>query len=412
MVLETSIDKQADLNPEQDESEILVKIENLHVHFFTYAGVVKALDGVSLELKKGETLGLVGETGCGKSVTARSIVQLILPPGKIIDGKIFFKGQNLLDYSNKKIRKIRGRDISIVFQDPVTYLNPVMIVGNQVKETIILHQDLREDAIRFEIDELQKQISEMQQESEDKKSEVKIPSSFDTNIRELENQIELLKNKDTKSQVKVSQKLLKKTAIRKSIEILKTVRLPDVEEIFYRYPHELSGGMRQRCMIAISLSCLPEILIADEATTALDVTIQAQILKLLSDLKEELGTSIIIITHDLGIVAETCQRVVVMYAGTISEVAETEELFESPRHPYTKGLFLAIPKLSETHEKLHIIPGIVPNLIDPPDGCRFHPRCPDRIDICDNEKPRLSIVGKNHYIACHVHGTEDFVYDK
>ncbi|MHA2294431.1 MAG: ABC transporter ATP-binding protein [Candidatus Hodarchaeales archaeon] len=380
-------------------NDVLVKIENLHTHFFTYAGVVKALDGVNLEIMKGETLGLVGETGCGKSVTARCIVRLVLPPGKIVDGRIFYGGRDLLQISEKQIQKIRGSRISIVFQDPATYLNPVMTIGDQLMETIRLHQDLRQEAIELEIAELK--------EKEEASNSTKLKKKVD----KLENKLAQLKREDLKRKVKASKKYLKKVYYQNAIDILKTVRLPDPDSFLSRYPFELSGGMRQRCMIAISLSCKPDLLIADEATTALDVTIQAQVLHLLSELKDELNTSILIITHDLGVVANTCQRIIVMYAGTIAESAETIELFANPTHPYTNGLFSAIPKLSEDKEKLEIIPGIVPNLIDPPSGCRFHPRCQHMQEVCSKTKPRLSRLKKGHLVACHVFGTDDYVYD-
>ncbi|MFX1254980.1 MAG: ABC transporter ATP-binding protein [Promethearchaeota archaeon] len=385
------------LNLKTSPNNVLVKIRNLHTYFYTYAGVVKALDGINLEIKKGETLGLVGETGCGKSVTAKCIVRLIYPPGKIMAGEVFYADKDLMKISDKEIREIRGSRISIIFQDPATFLNPVMTVGSQLIETIMLHQDLTKEAIELEISELEENAI--------------ADSKAKERVNNLKVELEKIKRGEADRSVKPKRKYLQKAYHENAVSVLKLVKLPDAEEILYRYPHELSGGMRQRCMVAISLSCKPDLLIADEATTALDVTIQAQILQLLNELKKELDASVLIITHDLGIVAETCQRVVVMYAGTISEVAETVELYTNPKHPYTKGLFSAIPKLSEDVERLAIIPGIVPNLIDPPKGCRFHPRCPDCQEICETVKPRLSRVEIDHFVACHVHGSSDYVYD-
>ncbi|MFX1537270.1 MAG: ABC transporter ATP-binding protein [Promethearchaeota archaeon] len=398
------------INTISKDMDTLITIRDLSTYFYTYAGVVKALDGVNLEILKGETLGLVGETGCGKSVTARCIIRLILHPGKIMSGNVMYQDRDLLQISDEEIRKIRGRKISIVFQDPATYLNPVMTVGRQLIETIELHQDLTQDAIKLQLADRQKaikaEIAKLREKSlTDENAKIK--------LEQFENELKLIVEGTYDQNITPKRKYTHQAYREKAIEVLKTVRLPDAEEILSRYPHELSGGMRQRCMIAISLVCRPDLLIADEATTALDVTIQAQILHLLNELKEELNTSVLIITHDLGIVAETCQRVAVMYAGTVVEVAETLELFANTTHPYTKGLLKAIPKLSVEVDELEIIPGIVPNLIDPPGGCRFHPRCPDCQEVCKNVKPRLSRLpgDKIHLIACHVHGTEDYVYD-
>jgi oligopeptide/dipeptide ABC transporter ATP-binding protein len=319
--------------------DTLLDIRNLRTHFFTEDGVVEALDGVNLEILCGETLGLVGETGCGKSVTALSILQLIPdPPGKIVSGKIVFEGEDLLGKSHEEMRKIRGGRISMIFQDPLTSLNPVYSIGNQVGETIQLHQHT--------------------------------------------------KNDQTKQGV---------------IEALNLVRIADAEERISNFPHQFSGGMRQRAMIAMMLSCKPSLLIADEPTTSLDVTIQAQVLLLMSELQRELNMTILLITHNLGVVAEMCDRVGVMYSGNMVELADVEMLFEAPRHPYTKGLLGSIPRPDQDLEDLAIIPGSVPSLINPPPGCRFHPRCPYAEGICRREKPSEVILQDGHKVACHIY---------
>lgn len=316
----------------------LLEIKDLRTYFFTYEGIVKALEKVCLEIYEKETFGLVGETGCGKSVTALSILQLVPEPGKIVEGEIFFKNQNLLELPEKEIMEIRGKEIAMVFQDPLTYLNPVLTIGEQISETIMLHQHID-----------------------------------------------------------------KKEANQKTLEALNLVRMPYPEKIVKQHPHELSGGMRQRAIIAMGISCNPSLLILDEATTALDVTIQAQIFQLLNELKDKMNTSLLVITHDLGLVAENCNRVAVMYAGTVIENSTTKKLFKNPLHPYTNGLLNAIPKIQESSDNLEIIPGNVPNLIHPPSGCRFHPRCIYSKEICKNEVPELRQFEEDHYIACYLY---------
>lgn len=323
----------------------LLTVHNLRVNFYTYRGVVKALDGVDLEVKKGETLGLVGETGSGKSVTALSILRLIPdPPGKIDEGEILLRNQNLMAKSEAEMREIRGSKITMVFQDPSTFLNPVFTLGDQLVETLLVHNAVSENGLRG--------------------------------------------------------KALRKRAAEKGVELLRQVKMPDPQGVLKKYPHELSGGMRQRAMIAMAIACQPELLIADEPTTALDVTIQAQILDLLNDLKREKDLSVLMITHDLGIVAETCDRVAVMYGGNVVEIGTVSQIFESPRHPYTKALLLAIPKGHGSQEKLESIKGSVPNLIEPPSGCRFHPRCPYVMDICSQKKPVPSESDAGHFVSC------------
>lgn len=317
-------------------SDNLVHIHNLRTHFYTEDGVVPAVDGVNLYIKRGETLGVVGESGCGKSVTSLSIMRLIpTPPGKIVEGEILFEGQDLVKKSEAEMRKIRGNDISMIFQEPMTSLNPVYTIGDQIAEAIQLHQGLN-----------------------------------------------------------------RKDAIDKAIEMLRLVGIPLPERRVKEYPHQLSGGMRQRVMIAMALSCNPKLLIADEPTTALDVTIQAQILELMKKLKRDLGMAIMLITHDLGVVAEMCERVVVMYGGKVVEEGDVVSIFKNPLHPYTEGLLRSVPRMDEDVEKLHVIEGVVPNPLHLPKGCRFHPRCPYAVDRCKEEQPQLEQVAPGRFVAC------------
>ena len=370
-------------------SEPLLAIRDLKVNFYTYAGVVKALDGINLELWKGESLGLVGETGCGKSVTSLAIIRLVPdPPGKIDAGEIILRGEDLLKKPEQEMRKIRGNVITMVFQDPTTFMNPVMTIGEQVAETLLIHQDLRKDLLADRIGDLSDRLAELD------------PASNEA--RTLKGKIDSLQELPPEK-VRASRGDLKRMALKRSVELLRTVRLPEPESIIRRYPHELSGGMRQRVIIAMAIACHPELLIADEPTTALDVTIQAQILDLLNELKETVGLSVMIITHDLGVVAETCYCVAVMYAGNIVEIAQTERLFEKPLHPYTQALLRAVPKISERRTELESIQGSVPNLIDPPTGCRFHPRCPFVMEVCRKQKPELEEIEQKHVVACFLH---------
>ena len=318
----------------------ILEIEGLKTYFYSRDGLVRAVDGVSYSVKEGETLGVVGESGCGKSVTALSILRLIPdPPGKIVEGAIRFMGQNLIDLPMNRMQDIRGNEISMIFQEPMTSLNPVLTIGHQISESIILHQGLS-----------------------------------------------------------------RKDAMDKSVEMLNLVRIPEGRQRVREYPHQMSGGMRQRVMIAMALSCNPKVLIADEPTTALDVTIQAQILELIVELQEKLGSAVILITHDLGVIAETAQRVVVMYAGKKVEEAEVKELFGNPQHPYTVGLLQSIPRLDEAatgkRPRLAEIPGIVPNLHNLPAGCVFAPRCTFASDQCWQEYPPYEEKLPGHWAAC------------
>jgi peptide/nickel transport system ATP-binding protein len=323
--------------------EDLLKVENLTTYFFTRQGTVKAVDGVSFSVRKGETLAIVGESGCGKSITALSLMRLIpYPPGKIIEGSIKIDGKDLMTLSEEEMRGIRGNDISMIFQEPMTSLNPVMTIGRQISEALILHQNMS-----------------------------------------------------------------KQQALERSIEMLDLVRIPEPAQRAKEYPHQLSGGMRQRAMIAMALACNPKILIADEPTTALDVTIQAQILTLMVDLQERLDTAVILITHDLGVVAETAHRVIVMYAGRKVEEASVEDLFDSAQHPYTHGLLASIPHLDlmrgavqQTQERLQEIPGMVPALSDLPVGCVFAPRCKYADEQCTTTYPPFEEKKPGHWAAC------------
>jgi oligopeptide/dipeptide ABC transporter ATP-binding protein len=369
-------------------SEPLLEIRNLKVNFYTYAGVVRALDGINLKIRKGETLGLVGETGCGKSVTSLAIMRLVPdPPGKIEAGEIMLRGEDLLKKSEEAMRKVRGNDGTMVFQDPSTFLNPVMTIGDQISETLLIHRDLRKDLQEERIREKSDSLAKTTPQSDAARI-----------LREEIKSLEL-----SPANARVSRRELKRIALKKSVELLRTVRMAEPESALRQYPHELSGGMRQRVIIAMAIACGPELLIADEPTTALDVTIQAQILDLLNELKLTVGLSVMFITHDLGIVAETCEEVAVMYAGNIVEVAETNRLFENPLHPYTQALLRAIPKISERKNELESISGSVPNLIDPPNGCRFHPRCPFVMEVCRKFKPESEEVELDHFVACHLH---------
>ncbi|WP_227394553.1 ABC transporter ATP-binding protein [Jeotgalibacillus aurantiacus] len=322
-------------------SENILEIRELQTSFFTDEGEVKAVDGVSFELPRGKTLGVVGESGSGKSITALSILNLLTKPGKIKGGEIRFKGENIVQYSEKQMRAIRGNDISMIFQEPMTSLNPTYTVGKQIMESIQIHQGLG-------------------------KREAKL----------------------------------------KAIEMLKLVGIPSPEKRVDQYPFELSGGMRQRVMIAIALSCNPDMLIADEPTTALDVTIQAQILDLIRELQNKLHMSVIMITHDLGVVAETCDYVAVMYAGQVVEYADVRTLFRKPRHPYTVGLLNSLPRHDIDQDKLTPIKGTVPSPFNMPTGCRFAPRCPAATELCRTKLPELETDENKNQIRCWIYSDE------
>ncbi|MFX0056723.1 MAG: ABC transporter ATP-binding protein [Candidatus Hodarchaeota archaeon] len=386
---------------DEAKSNILLKVENLKTYFYTEEGVVKAVDGVSFDIFEDEVLGLVGETGCGKSVTALSILRLVRAPGKIIDGSIKFREMNLLNLNEEEMRKKRGKLITMIFQDPLNSLNPVIKVGDQISEVFFLHQleQLNEERDKQLLirEEKVEELMKLEEELKISEEEGRLTEQEKTSLTEkIENLKKATKHKPT----------LKDVAYEFSEEILREVGIADAKSILKRYPHELSGGMRQRVMISMGLSCNPALLIADEPTTALDVTIQAQILDLMKVLKEKFKTSILMITHDLGIIAELCDRVAVMYSGNIVEYATANDLFKNPRHPYTQGLIGAIPSIEKKNQKLITIRGMVPNLIYPPSGCRFHPRCDFRLEICDKVKPKLNEIGEKYFVACHLFDPE------
>ncbi|UFJ42862.1 ABC transporter ATP-binding protein [Brevibacillus humidisoli] len=317
--------------------ERILEVNDLHVSFHTYAGEVKAVRGVNFHVNKGEAVAIVGESGCGKSVTAQSLMKLIpMPPGEIKSGEILFQGQDIVKKSNKDMEEIRGKDIGMIFQDPMTSLNPTMTVGNQIVEGLIKHQKMSRSAARS-----------------------------------------------------------------RAVELLEMVGIPQPDKRIDQYPHQFSGGMRQRAMIAISLACSPKLLIADEPTTALDVTIQAQILELMKDLQQKMDTSIILITHDLGVVAEVCDRVIVMYAGKVIETGTVDDIFYNPQHPYTKGLLRSVPRLDlNKDEPLTPIFGTPPDLLRPPVGCGFTARCESAMKVCQEIDPELGEVSKTQKTAC------------
>ena len=319
-------------------SEKILDVKNLHVYFDTYVGVVKAIRDVSFHVNKGESLAIVGESGSGKSVTVQTVMKLIpMPPGRIASGEILFKDRDIVKMNEAEMRKIRGGEIGMIFQDPMTSLNPTMTVGKQIAEGIMMHQ-----------------------------------------------------------------KVSHKEAMAKALEMLKAVNIPNPEERLNSYPHQFSGGMRQRVVIAIALACNPDLLIADEPTTALDVTVQAQILDLMNELKSKMNTAIILITHDLGVVADLAERVIVMYGGEIMEEASVHDIFKDPKHPYTWGLIKSIPRLDidREKEKLSSIDGTPPDLFNPPVGCPFAPRCEYAMEICKKEKPGMINGGNNHRVSC------------
>jgi len=364
--------------------EAVLEVKGLRVDFHTYAGEVKALNGVELTVEKGEILGLVGESGCGKSVTALAIAGLLPQNAEVVSGEILLEGRDLLRLTKEELRLTRLGEIAIVFQDPATYLNPVISIGAQITEI------LTSDRKRFQAELVGAGLKELQDRTEGKPLSPALEKEG-RRLRSIEPSSRL-----RRGEVKRLAKLL-------ALSYLRMVKLPDPARVFKMYPFELSGGMRQRAIIAMALARRPKLLLADEITTALDVTVQAQILRLLKELKERIDASVILITHDLAVVAELCDRAAVMYAGNIVEVAEVTELFANPLHPYTKGLLEAIPR-PDARAELKSITGSVPDLIFPPTGCRFHPRCPFAFERCPKVDPPLVEVSPGHKVACLLYG--------
>jgi oligopeptide/dipeptide ABC transporter ATP-binding protein len=356
---ELRLQKAIDIYEEKQEelralgNHVILDVQDLTTYFYTEEGIVKAVEGVSFQINQGETLGLVGETGCGKSVTALSILQLVRPPGVIESGKVIFRGEDLLEKSMSGVLEYRGKDITMIFQDPLNSLNPVFKIGTQITEAYFLH---------------------------------------------MENELLVESTKQNRSIFGVAREW--------GEHLLQDLNIPFPEVIFDRYPHELSGGMRQRVQIAMGLACKPKLLIADEPTTALDVTIQNQILKLMKDLKNKYNTSMLFITHDLRIISKMCDRVAVMYSGFIVEVGDIKKLFVTPYHPYTKGLIGSVPVVGKKRRRLEVIKGMVPNLIYPPSGCRFHPRCNYCFEPCDSKIPKSIEVDSDYFVACHLYDPE------
>jgi peptide/nickel transport system ATP-binding protein len=362
----------------QEQPQPILEVRDLRLNFHTYKGEVKALNGVDLKLYFKEVLAVVGESGCGKSVTALAITNLLPENAYILSGEILFRGENLLKKSKEEMRKFRMTDCAIVFQDPATYLNPVLKMDLQIKEAILLNKEVLKEIVIAEEKGKKVGYSEFMQ--------------MKTDVMD-----------DTAKNSKASGKKINKMAEKLCIDILGLVKLPDPERILKSYPFELSGGMKQRGMIAMALARRPSIFIADEITTALDVTIQAQILHLLKELREKIATSTLMITHDLSVAAEIADRIAIMYGGNVVEVASAISLFKKPLHPYTQMLLKAIPNILSPVEHLESIPGSVPEMVNPPSGCRFHPRCPFAMSVCRGERPKLLEVEEGHEVACYLY---------
>ncbi len=424
--------------------EKIIGTRDLYTNFYTYEGAVKALNGISISMNQGETYGLVGESGCGKSVSVRSLMRIVQAPGRIESGNIFLfmdqkdrsKGIDIVTRSEAYMESIRWNDMSMIFQEAGTSLNPVLSIEEQIAESFYFHRHaemveetkkrlsgliavsggLKRLTIKRKLNLLQKELASLER--------------YDVRVAEIDRKSWMLDTKTDRFSrlersalnsrrdklrkynwtVRLQRKIpfirsyrkdVKKVIRENIIRLLTELGIPNPGNVIQRYPHELSGGMQQRIVIAIALACHPQVLIADEPTSNLDVTIQAQILDLIKELKKTKISSVLFITHDLGVVAEICDRVTVMYAGDVCETAEVKELFKNPCHPYTKGLLASVPR-TENSDKLESIPGIVPNLVNPPTGCRFHPRCPYAMEICKSEKPAVFIANEGHSVACHL----------
>jgi peptide/nickel transport system ATP-binding protein len=431
--------------------EKLIETQDLYTNFYTFEGVVKALNGVSIVVNQGETYGLVGESGCGKSVSVRSIMRIVQAPGKIVDGKIilFFSekdkktGIDIVKRSESYVESIRGNDISMIFQEAGTSLNPVLSIGYQVGESFLFHR--RPEMLEKTLKKLNSEIKEVRfplillwkkMQASLFAGELKKLKRYEKEVAEIDRRLYFLEDKtdelgmgERKALNRKRERLRKRsfpvqfvkrvpflrryyrklhrTITENVIDLLTRLGIPNPSNIVDRYPHELSGGMQQRIVIAIALACHPILLIADEPTSNLDVTIQAQIMELIKTLKKTAISSVLFITHDLGLVAEICDRVTVMYAGDTCETTTVKELFRNPLHPYTEALLNSVPKVAQ-EGKLETIPGIVPNLINPPSGCRFHPRCPKAMDICVQQKPPTIEYSEGHSVACHLYSDKGF----
>ena len=431
------------------EARKLVQTSELYTNFYTFEGVVKALNGIGLVVNEGESYGLVGESGCGKSVAVRSIMRIVQAPGRIDGGKIVLylnaqdkeRGIDIVERSETYMESIRGNDISMIFQEASTSLNPVLSIGEQVGESFHLHRDrqMLEETIGELDGELAKggaspvRAWKMFQRAMFR-AELDQLGRFEEHVQGIDNELYALEERtDSEAEARKAhlnhkrdgireravgiqivrripflrryRRRLDRSVLRHVVELLRSLGIPNPENVAARYPHELSGGMQQRIVIAMALACHPTLLIADEPTSNLDVTIQAQIVELIKQLKKTSISSVLYITHDLGLVAEICDRVTVMYAGDVEETAVVRELFHNPLHPYTKGLMASVPKIQQVGE-LAMIPGSVPNLIAPPSGCRYHPRCPQVMEICPREKPPLIERSPGHWVACHLYSKD------
>jgi peptide/nickel transport system ATP-binding protein len=370
---------------EMGQDQNVLSVEDLRVNFHTFSGEVKALDGVNLSVKRGEIVGLVGESGSGKSVTALSIEGLLPVNAEVMGGRVLLEGRNVLEEKKQDLRSDRLTKMAMVFQDPLTYLNPVLTIGSQIVEILEAdRKDFTAVVVAARLDELEEAASARPLTEKEAREKERLHGLTSNDV--------------------LGKGEFRRLAKDYTVRVLRSVRLPDPERVFRMFPFELSGGMRQRTIIAMALVRRPALLIADEITTALDVTVQAQILRLLAELKKQIEASILLITHDLAVVAEVCDRVAVMYAGNIVELAEVTELFRNPLHPYTQGLLSAVPRPDARRGELSSIKGSVPNLIYPPSGCRFHPRCPSVFEKCPTYKPPLIEARPGHFVECFLYG--------
>ena len=379
----------------------IFQIRNLTLHFNTFEGTVRALENVNLDMYEGETLGLVGETGCGKTVTARSLMRLMAPNTRVLNGEITFEGEDVLQMSEQKLEEIRGNKISMVFQDPMRALNPTMKIGDQIAEVVMLRS--RKEMYRRAVDTTSDRLRQLSGRSPLKSLILRAHSKF-LSLEAEKKHLGLLRLSSALPFLGKYKDHLREAVQHQVVKMLKEVQIPNPSVVADQYSHELSGGMRQRVMIAMALACNPKLLIADEPTTALDVTVQARILKLMQGLKNRFNTSTLLVTHNLGVVAEICDRVAVMYAGTVVELGDVHTMFRRPAHPYTRGLMEAIRTLGGRRRDIRIIKGMVPSLLNPPPGCRFHPRCDCAVPVCKVNTPKMIEIEAEHFVACHLLG--------